>query len=76
MAKSSTKKRTPPQAADWLDSAGLDESAVDSNTRKKAKTLSSDSKFICYVVITIIYFLYLFARSIGSNSSIFEGEQR
>jgi len=76
MAKSSTKKRTPPQAADWLDS-GLDDSAVGTNNRKKAKVLPSDSKFIYYITITIIYLFSLFARSTrGPDSSIFESEQR
>ena len=55
MAKSLAKKCSTPQAMDWLDS-GLDDSAVDSSTRKKAKTLPSDSEFIRYIAITIIYF--------------------
>ena len=52
MAKSLTKKRTTIQATDCLDS-GLDASAIDSNTRKKAKTLSSDSKFIYYLSLLL-----------------------
>ena len=55
MAKSLAKKHSTPQATDWLDS-GLDDSAVDSSTRKKAKTLPFDSEFIRYIAITIIYF--------------------
>ena len=55
MAKSLVKKCSTPQATDWLNS-GLDDSAVDSSTQKKAKMLPSDSEFIRYIAITIIYF--------------------
>ena len=53
MAKSSTKKRTTPQVANRLES-GLHDSADGSDTRKKAKTRPSDSKFICHITIAII----------------------